>query len=144
MRQKITEAPQCREPRRSFLARLLAGGAFLLAGAGGRPLKAGLRLDRMRAEDFTELGARRFRLKGPAGAAWKLELVEVRAHPPDRLRPRAGLRPRPFSLLFSGPAAESLPQGTYRVWHPELGTFELFLVPVGPFEEGGRFEAVFN
>jgi hypothetical protein len=50
-----------------------------------------------------------------------------------------------FSLLFRGPFDKILAQGTYRMEHPKMGTFELFLVPV--MVAGDRsihYEAVFN
>jgi hypothetical protein len=39
-----------------------------------------------------------------------------------------------YSLVFSQQAPERAfaPQGTYRLDHPELGSQELFLVPLGP------------
>lgn len=50
----------------------------------------------------------------------------------------------PFSIVFAGPLEPVLPQRIYRFAHEELGTFELFIVPVGPDEGGMRYEAVFN
>ena len=50
-----------------------------------------------------------------------------------------------FSLVFRGPADAPLDQRTYRVQHPALGDFPLFLVPLGPAAGGGlEFEAVVN
>jgi len=51
-----------------------------------------------------------------------------------------------FSLLFRGEAGEpALEQRNHDVEHPALGTFPLFLVPVGPGEDGRqRFEAIVN
>lgn len=46
----------------------------------------------------------------------------------------------PFSLAFSGPPEPILAQQTYNVEHDELGSFDLFLVPLGP----GLYEAVFS
>jgi hypothetical protein len=56
-----------------------------------------------------------------------------------------------FSLVFRGPATPALPQGTYRLTHPELGELAMFLVPLGPDPRGDgpgdaqgmRYEAVF-
>ena len=60
---------------------------------------------------------------------------------------RAGEDPeRPFVLLFLAPDGAPLAQRTYEVEHGALGTFDLFLVPVGP-DPGTRqprYEAVFN
>lgn len=54
-------------------------------------------------------------------------------------RPRA-----PFSIVFRGPPTVVLPQRIYAVEHPGIGTFELFLVPIGSDDEGVRYEAVFT
>lgn len=50
----------------------------------------------------------------------------------------------PFTLTFVGPTGIFLPQGIYRVEHDELGTFEIFLVPLGPGEGGLLYEAIFT
>jgi hypothetical protein len=49
-----------------------------------------------------------------------------------------------FAILFRGPLAPFLPQRTYRVEHEKLGSLDIFLVPLGPDEEGMQYEAVFN
>jgi len=49
-----------------------------------------------------------------------------------------------FALLFVGPVGIALSQGTYEVSSAELGTFPLFLVPVGIDEHGRQYEAVFT
>ena len=73
-----------------------------------------------------------------------LELVEATLLPAQPNRPAAlGTRP-PFSLLFRATRETVLPQRTYELRHPELGTFKIFLVPIGPDESGPRYEAVFN
>lgn len=58
--------------------------------------------------------------------------------------PAEGERDRAFSLLFQGAGNVRIPQGIHRLRHPELGEMDLFLVPVGPDDEGTRFEAVFG
>jgi hypothetical protein len=50
----------------------------------------------------------------------------------------------PFSLTFRGPGEPQLEQRTYPVSHPALGTFELFIVPVGRDADGVYYEAVFT
>jgi hypothetical protein len=62
-------------------------------------------------------------------------------HPPREGQPA---RRGPFSLIFRGPRAPILPQRTYRLDHPAIGAFDLFLVPVGPDQAGMCYEAVFN
>jgi hypothetical protein len=49
-----------------------------------------------------------------------------------------------FSLFFYGPADFSLGQGTFELKHEKMGTFSLFLVPIGPDQQGLRYQAVFN
>ena len=50
----------------------------------------------------------------------------------------------PFSVLFQGPADALLEQRIYTLSHEAMGTFELFLVPLGPAANGMRYEAVFT
>jgi hypothetical protein len=49
-----------------------------------------------------------------------------------------------FAALWSGPAGVPLPQRTYRLNHPQLGAFAIFLVPVGRPGKVRYYEAVFN
>jgi hypothetical protein len=49
-----------------------------------------------------------------------------------------------FAATWSGPASVPLVQRTYRLSHPQLGTFSVFLVPVGRAARVRRYEAVFN
>jgi len=49
-----------------------------------------------------------------------------------------------FSIQFQGPANLVLPQHTYTFEHPIIGTFDLFLVPIGKNSVGFEYEAVFN
>lgn len=70
-------------------------------------------------------------------AAELVEVTDLAATAPDGVR-------APFSVVFSGPSEPVLPQGIHTVEHEQLGTLELFLVPIGPGEEGMRYEAVFG
>ena len=49
-----------------------------------------------------------------------------------------------FSAFFRGPTQPLLRQAVYALEHEGMGTFELFLVPIGQDEQGSRYEAVFN
>ncbi len=49
-----------------------------------------------------------------------------------------------FSILFHGPAEPMLSQQTYSLEHPEMGSFDLFLVPIIADQNGAQYEAVFN
>jgi hypothetical protein len=48
----------------------------------------------------------------------------------------------PFSLLFHADRAVTVAQQTCTLSHPQLGSFALFLVPLGPDAQGARYEAV--
>ena len=50
----------------------------------------------------------------------------------------------PFSVVFRAPPGTPLPQRIYRLQHSELGTLDLFLVPIGPDADGMCYEAVFS
>lgn len=69
-----------------------------------------------------------------------LELVEANklGRQPDEGRRHA------FSIIFHGPAEPLLPQQIYRLNHAEMGSLDLFLVPLGPTRTGLRYEAVFT
>ena len=59
-------------------------------------------------------------------------------------RPEGDQGRAPFSLEFTDPDPEHVPQQTVEVRHEELGEFPLFVVPLGPSENGMRYEAVFT
>src|SRR5262245_4945539 len=50
----------------------------------------------------------------------------------------------PFSLVFQSPPQIRLVQRIYKLAHPSLGVFEIFLVPIGLDERGLRCEAIFT
>lgn len=51
---------------------------------------------------------------------------------------------KPFSLLFRGAVDRGLEQQTFEIKHRDMGSFELFLVPMQPDDKGSYFEAVFS
>lgn len=53
-------------------------------------------------------------------------------------------RRAPFSVVFRGPLDVVLPQRIYRMEHEEVGALDIFIVPIGPDDEGQRYEAVFS
>lgn len=55
-----------------------------------------------------------------------------------------GARLESFSLRFRGPARALLVQGTYHLFHREMGGVDLFLVPQAQQGEHQYFEAVIN
>jgi hypothetical protein len=50
----------------------------------------------------------------------------------------------PFSLEFRDDARDHVPQQTVAIEHPEMGSFDLFVVPLGPSDDGMRYEAIFT
>ena len=59
-----------------------------------------------------------------------------------------GVRPEsirePFALTFVAGQPLRLPQGIYKMRHPQLGEMEIFLVQVAADQSSSSFEAVFN
>jgi hypothetical protein len=49
-----------------------------------------------------------------------------------------------FSLTFVAAPRRILPQAIYTLVHAEMGTLQLFLVPIGPTEGGNGYEAIFG
>lgn len=70
-------------------------------------------------------------------ASMAAELVEV-----SELRQKG--KQESYSLVFRAPLDAPVLQQMFAVEHPELGVFELFLVPIGKNDRGVEFEAVFN
>ena len=83
-----------------------------------------------------------FRVRGAAAAEpVELELIQVKGYHPG---PNEESGMERFSLFFQGPAEAFLPQNTYAFEHDEMGTHELFIVPVARNDDGFRYEVVFN
>ena len=74
------------------------------------------------------------------GTAVPLTLVSV-----DRLGDSASVNDRDvFSVIFRGDKDPVLHQQIYRISNDTLGEMELFIVPIGPDDQGMRYEAVFS
>lgn len=78
---------------------------------------------------------------GDAGTA-QAELVEAEATETARKIPE-GER-KPFSLLFKIPKEVAIGQQICRVEHGEVGSHDLFLVPVEEDDDSRYYEAVFT
>ena len=78
------------------------------------------------------------------GTTIPFELLEATLLPAQSKRPAALGSRAPFSLLFRAPRGTQIPQRIYELHHAALGTFGIFLVPIGPDQTGPRYEAVFN
>jgi hypothetical protein len=101
-------------------------------------------LDKVTVEAFAACIGTTFRVYPRGEKQIDLKLVEATGHG-DRYgwRPDSGQR-QPFSLLLVGSSEALLPQSTYRMEHDRLGSFEMFIVPIGPVKEGMQYEAIFN
>jgi len=75
-------------------------------------------------------------------AALDLRLTE--AEPIETAQKLKEGQRKPFSLTFRGPKEQPLEQGLYDLDHGDLGSHELFLVPVAEDDEGRYYEAVFT
>ena len=75
------------------------------------------------------------------GQKLELELVEVKGYFPQESEQHGMER---FSAFFAGPLNFVLPQGVYQLQHEQMGTFDIFLVPISGDQKSYRYEAVFN
>jgi hypothetical protein len=99
-------------------------------------------LDTLTAEMFAGRIGERFRFRANADAAMDVELINATVlGSPSAVDPG---RRKPFSILFRGPLTPVWQQRIYRVEHDGMGSFELFIVPVGPKNGGMEYEAVFT
>ena len=89
----------------------------------------------LRRSSYAPLVGTNFRFHLPGAQALKLKLVEA--------RPLRGPG-ESFSLLFRGRRQLDIEGGTYRIEHRALGSFELFVNPVGRGVKGLDLEAVVN
>jgi hypothetical protein len=89
---------------------------------------------------FAEVVNTRFRVRATHQRA-TLTLVEV-----NSLTPTSAAAPHQecFSLLFRNSRRQPLPQDTYRMEHPRLGAFDLFLVPAAHDEGQLEHVAIIN
>jgi len=101
-------------------------------------------LERLTIDTFSPLQGDPFTLHLDATRTMVVELAEVtdlsdtaRSTPPEGQR-------TPFSIVFRGASDAVLAQGIYRLEHAALGSFEPFLVTIGPDAGGMRYEAVFT
>ena len=96
-------------------------------------------LDKLTIDDFEARVGETFRARAADGRTLTLTLTSAERlpAPPDGGR-------TPFSLEFRDVARDHVPQQTVPIEHPELGAFDLFVVPLGPGPEGMRYEAIFT
>ena len=94
-------------------------------------------LENLHLNSFSELLNSKFRVSSGGDEIVELELVEAK----DLGRTS---RQERFALLFRGPSSVALEQSIYKIDHAQLGSFDLFLVPVAATESSRDYEAIFN
>jgi len=101
-------------------------------------------LNTLTCECFAGCCGQTFRIHYGPMASLDAELVSATAFPSRPGGPGHPARRAPFSVIFRGPPTPVLPQRIYRIENDSMGTFDLFIVPIGPDETGMQYEAVFN
>lgn len=88
-------------------------------------------------EAFAEHTGSAFQIYFEDDEPTEAELVEV-----TELKTRP--RQETFSLFFRTANGSVNPQPIYKITHPQIGAFELFLVPASQSDKGVDYEAVIN
>lgn len=85
----------------------------------------------------------KFYIGGESSHPIKAELIEATEIGSSSSSNHETSRRKPFSLIFRLEMDTAIPQQIYKIEHTKMGTFELFLVPIGPDKKGMCYEAVF-
>ena len=102
-------------------------------------------LEQFTIDTFAPLAGQAFRLLVEGADPIAMRLESVTEIPVSGWRPEDAAEHRqPFSLVFLGSPRFVLPQAIYRFEHDEIGTFEIFIVPIGRTAEGVSYEVVFS
>ena len=96
-------------------------------------------LENLTIDAFESRVGERFRIRAQPGDELEAELIEARA-----LGKAVRDRRVPFTLSFRTPQLAALRQRIYEVAHEEMGSYDIFLVPVGPDGKGMVYEAIFT
>jgi hypothetical protein len=133
--------------RRNFLQ--TAGAFAMVFGLRANNIRIGAGLERHRSladlhyVDFEAVLGQSFSVYAPDALprTVRLDAVKQRTHATHKL---ASPRHEWFSLAFTGPRGQALHQGTYTFVHPQLGQFELFVVPAEALAHEERHIAIIN
>ena len=99
-----------------------------------------MKIDEVTREAFEPYLDGTFRVSAGKDLAFDAQLIEV--SPVGETRGPTGRQA--FSVVLRGPENDAPEQAIYQVAHEELGSIELFLVPIGPDDKGMKYEAVFT
>jgi ribosomal protein S18 acetylase RimI-like enzyme len=120
-----------------------AGAYFQMEYEGGeaeeRNVNGGLEsmAELLKMDDFAKHLNTRFTMHLGETDALELELVSTRQLSLSDEQDE-------YSLLFLGPDKSPVAQGTYRLTHDEMGTLDIFLVPIRKDVKGVTYEAIYN
>ncbi|HYG24787.1 MAG TPA: hypothetical protein VEH04_18625 [Verrucomicrobiae bacterium] len=125
--------------RRQFLAMGSLTALFAAVISPALLLKrAGVnRLADLHVGRFTPLVNSDFIVSGATADAMALKLISAE-------RINADPQGRSFSLRFTGPANQVLPQGIHELKHDEVGAIAVFMVPQHEGRNGRYYEVLFN
>ena len=101
-------------------------------------------LETLTLAKFSELLHARFQVRVSPAEEIELELVEATPGRTVESPGKGGEKFESFSLIFHGPGDHLLPQKMHPFEHPQLGRFELFIVPIGQGPGHLKYQAVFN
>lgn len=93
--------------------------------------------EQLNIEDFSKHLNTKFKIYRTDEEAFEAELVGVYELRHDHIL-------HTFAVEFQLPLEFGVEQRIFKIEHAELGTMELFLVPVWKKSEGYRYEAIFN
>lgn len=96
-------------------------------------------LDSLTKESWQAHLKQMFQVALPTGETLELQLIEV-----SGLGEKPGAQREPYSLLFQGPPQPVFEQSLIEIEHESLGRLALFLVPLGPNNQGMQYEAIFT
>lgn len=94
-------------------------------------------LSRLTSESFAVNLNTTFEIQVSALDAQELELIEVS-------KKKVSRGSESFDIVFRGPKENPFKQGTYTIHHARMGTFPVFVVPVGNGKNGVFYQAVFS
>jgi hypothetical protein len=97
---------------------------------------------------FSEHLGETFQVHLGTADAIAMELFQATPHgrstPPEGQAAAVPHESDSFSIIFHGPPDRMLSQGTYHFEHAHIGSFPLFIVPIGSANGRIQYEAVFN
>ena len=93
--------------------------------------------EQLKIDDFSKYLNTKFKVFRTDDEVFEAELVGVYDLRNDHVL-------QTFSVEFLFPKEFGAEQKIYKIEHPEHGTMEIFIVPVGQSESGILFEAIFN